>query len=69
MRSPQAVGAVREGVQPATLRDPMPHELEGLAASAGGEAFELVWHRVSERGWLHALPHRADGLGAAHLLP
>ena len=34
-----------------------------LSASAAGERFELTWHRVSERGWLHALPHRADGLG------
>ena len=36
---------------------------------AGGGRFGLVWHRVVERGWLHALPHRADGLGLVEGLP
>ena len=34
-----------------------------LQAAAAGERYELTWHRVGERGWLHALPHRRDGLG------
>ena len=34
-----------------------------LSASSAGERFETTWHRVHERGWLHALPHRAHGLG------
>ena len=40
-----------------------------LRAVAGGETYELTWHRMLERGWLHALPHRAEGLGLVEGLP
>ena len=40
-----------------------------LTAGLGGQLFEVSWHRVTERGWLHAMPWRANDLGLVEHLP
>ena len=53
----------------ATLLPTATAEQSCLAAEASDERFELRWHRVIERGWLHALPHRTEGLGLVEGIP
>lgn len=40
-----------------------------LTAGLGGQMFEFSWHRVTERGWLHAMPWRSNDLGLFETVP